>query len=549
MTQCKRGRPRVGAPNCTALWCNGILDAHTLPGREISRKLLWGRPPMSTPPPMSAGTHELPPSSGLATYQGPRHAMDAAAQDALIAPEQGRNRVALGLVALVFAYGVAALVGLPLYGDGAYYYFRLVLDGIPEVPNLRLAAVLPQLPALAATRMTEDGTLLRHLFSLGYAALPVLSLVACWLCVRRSAPVLILFPTLFLVANQVNLSGVSELLTSLYLAWPFVLLAGLQPNRRVTWAYGATLAPTLLFLHPLGFLLLLLLAGLAALNARLQQQTRSRWLGLGALLAAAGILRLLWTLLGSNAYERSHGSPGAAAYYLLPGTPTQSLLLLLVLVLALLVALALAAKAPSRVRRLRQVAGAGFLALPVLGIALGAGVLAGEGIKLKVGATLPLGLLLMGLAMSHAVSLASRWTGTGIGRTPDLPWGLWFQAGALVIVLTTTAKSAAWWTATHGLVNATASSGLDCIPFGNEEPYALQWPWMAIVDNWTAPMLALVFRGPWPIPLLLPKDGCAVQAQTGMVQIHPWIVYPRSRLEARFGPLRPLVASPGPGTD
>lgn len=52
-------------------------------------------------------------------------------------------------------------------------------------------------------------------------------------------------------------------------------------------------------------------------------------------------------------------------------------------------------------------------------------------------------------------------------------------------------------------------------------------------------MTALIFRGPWPIPLLLPKDGCPVLAETGVVRIHPWILYSRSQLESRFGPLRP----------
>ena len=466
--------------------------------------------------------------------------------------------MALSLGALGFAYGVAALVGLPLYADGAYYFFRLVLDGVPEIPNLRLAAVLPQLPALAATRLTEDVTALRHVFSLGYAALPVLSLLVCWLCVRHVAPALILFPALFLVANQVNLSGVSELLTSLYLAWPFVLLAVLHPHRGITWIYGATLAPVLLLLHPLGFLLLFALAGLAGLNTCVHPGIRSVWLGLGAALGTAAALRLLWTLLGANEYERSHRQTGEATYYLMADTPTKALLLLLVLGLGLLLALALDARGKDRAIWLQRGLSLGFVLLPLTGIALGAGWLAGEGIKLKIGAVYLLSLLLMGLAAILAAPLAAR-TGTAAdNRRLDLPCTPWLAACVLAIVLATTAKSAAWWTATHGLINATASSKLDCIPFGPQEPYALQWPWMAIVDNWTAPMSALIFRGPWPVPLLLPKDGCRVLRETGMARIHPWILYPLSELESRFGPLRPAeggaavdapVWNPGSGFD
>lgn len=456
----------------------------------------------------------------------------------------GSSTVALSLWAIGFAYGVAALVGLPLYGDGTFYFFRLILDGAPEIPNLRLAAILPQLPALMAVRLTNDPVLPRHLFSLGYAALPVLSLLACWIIVRRHAPALTLFPALFLVANQVNLSGVSELLTSLYLVWPFVLLAALHPNQRITWAYGVALAPLLLLLHPLGFLVLLFLAGLAGLNARLHARIRSVWLAIGAVLGSAGVLRLLWTLLGANAYERSHGGAGEAAYYLLPDTAAKGLLLLLVMVLALSLAWTFDGKGADQARRLGRGLSLGFLLLPGLGAALGAGFLAGDGIKLKVGAVLPLGLLLMGIAAVLAMNPALRMRAREANGGPRLPWQTWFAACALAMVLATTAKSAAWWTATRGLINATASSELDCIPFGWEEPYALQWPWMAIMDNWTAPMAALVFRAPWPIPLLLPKDGCAVVAATGMVRIHPWILYPRAQLETRFGPLRPAPGGP-----
>jgi hypothetical protein len=413
------------------------------------------------------------------------------------------------------------------------------MDGVPEIPNLRFAAVLPQLPAWAATHLTSDATLLRHWFSAGYAALPVLSLLACWLATRRSAPALILFPSLCLVANQVNLSGVSELLTSIHLAWPFVFLASLHPGRRITWGYGAALAPVLLLLHPLGFLLHFALAALAGLNARLHADARRVWLWIGSGMAVAGGLRLLWTLLGSNEYERSHGGASEAAYYLLADTPTQALLLLLVLVLAL--GLAWTLDGDGGQRRPRFVGGLslGFLLVPAVGVMLGAGLLAGEGIKLKVGAVFPICLLLMGLTAALAVPRATSPQSRAVGSTTHPAWASWFIACALAVVLVTAARSAAWWTATRGLMNATSSSELHCIPFGPEEPYALQWPWMAIVDNWTAPMSALVFRGPWPVPLLLPKDGCAVLGETGMARIHPWIVYPRSEIESRFGPLRP----------
>jgi hypothetical protein len=66
----------------------------------------------------------------------------------------------------------------------------------------------------------------------------------------------------------------------------------------------------------------------------------------------------------------------------------------------------------------------------------------------------------------------------------------------------------------------------------------LQWPWMAVIDDWAAPINALVFRAPWPIPLLLPEDGCRLLEQTGEVRLISWIRFPADRVEARFGPFR-----------
>ncbi|MFZ0789795.1 MAG: hypothetical protein WAM94_09255, partial [Chromatiaceae bacterium] len=313
-----------------------------------------------------------------------------------------RRIIAWCLAAIAFVYAVSGLMGLPLYGDGAYYFFKLVLDHTPEIPNLRFAAVLPQLPALAALRLTDDVTLLRHVFSLGYAALPVLSLIACWLAVRRLAPALILFPALTLVVNQVNFSAVSELIASLYLTWPFVLAAVLYPRSRGLWVYDVLLTLVLPLLHPLTFVLSFLLAGIAALNAVLQPPVRWVWTWLGATLAASGVLRLGWTLLGANAYERSHAAPGDAAHYLLPETPTQALLLLMALVLGL----ALAVTATGRrgaVGEKWSLVDTGFLLLPAIGALIAAEVLNGDGIQLKAGIVYPASALLMGLAVSLAL--------------------------------------------------------------------------------------------------------------------------------------------------
>ena len=141
-----------------------------------------------------------------------------------------RITIAAGFVLLGLSAAVSAAVGLPLYGDGALYFLEMVLEREPLVPNQRFGAVLPQLPLVLTMAMTDQVTFLRHVFCLGYGLLPFLSALTCWLIVRDREPELILFPALFLAANQINFSAVSELLLCLYLGWPFLLFACLQPS-------------------------------------------------------------------------------------------------------------------------------------------------------------------------------------------------------------------------------------------------------------------------------------------------------------------------------
>lgn len=453
-----------------------------------------------------------------------------------------RRALQLGLALVVLAYVPIALVGLPLFGDGAYYFFKIALDGAPVLPNLRLGAILPQLPALAATRLTDNVGLLRHLFSFTYVGFPVASLLACWLLVRRRRPELILLPLLFLVANQINFSAVSELLLGLYLVWPFVLLAALEPNRRLTLTYGAVLAPLLLLLHPLGFILTGFLSLVALLNAgprRAIDRTWTRaWNGLAAAFAVSALLRVISTLIGATGYERSLAEPDAAARYILPDTLSQSLLLAVVAVSGILVALSLVPRWwRGRAVVERRLLWPAFLLLPVVGVAVALDFLLGEGIKLKAGLILPVALLMMGLAVGIAGRPSALADVPGIRRLGRL-----VLVAALTVVLIGTAKSAAWWTATHGLMNAVASTEMSCLAFGPEEPYALQWPWMAIIDDWATPMNALVFRPPWAIPLLLPGEGCRRLEETGQAHLASWIRRPAAQLEARFGPLRSVGA-------
>jgi len=445
---------------------------------------------------------------------------------------EARRRIDVAVLLIALAALTAGAVGLPLYGDGAYYFFHLVLDREPLVPNLRWTAVLGQLPALAALPLTDDLLVLRHAFAVGYALLPWLSLAVCWLLVRRRAPWLLLFPGLALVAHQVNFSGVSELLLGLFLVWPFVLATLLARSGAAAPVYGLLLGPLLLLLHPLAFGLALPAAALAWWSARQEPARRRTWQLTAAVLGTTGAMRLLWTLLGSNSYERSRASGlDAVIGYLFPGNAAQLVLLGLVLALGLVIA-GIGRRGRNAIAgRALSVA---FLSLPLVAGGVGALFLAGDGIKLKAGLTFVLGIALMALAVVAA-------SGPGLSRR--LTARLLTSCAAAIVVLML-AKSAAWWTATHGLRNIVVSSDVACVSFGPEQPFSLQWPWMAVIDDWATPMNALIFSGPWPAALLLPDDGCERLAATGTAHLTSWLERPAIQLVERFGPLRGRDAAP-----
>jgi hypothetical protein len=482
-----------------------------------------------------------------------------------------RRTVDGGLLLLAGAYLIAALVGLPLFGDGGYYFFKLVTDHSLLLPNLRYTALLPQLPGLAAASITTDPLLLRHVFSVSYQALPWLSLGACWLLVRRRMPRLMLLPLLSLAVNLVNFSAVSELLSGLYLVWPLVLALALMPDRPWVRVFAFVTAPLLLALHPMAFVLAFALA-LAALLVAWQQpaypgarQSASanpwRWLALW--LALNGLLRLLWTAFGINAYERGVLSDAGMVHYLLPETLAQSLLLLFASCAGLIfVADRLLLGATKRHSWALRAAAAGahwWLALCcalllLAALAVSVEFVLGDGIKLKAAATFVVAVLLMGLAfLAASAPLRSALAGS-IGLQPAAPdtaradAGLWpFPLVMAAILLLVLAKSSAWWTATRGLQDTVADSSGPCIAFAVDRPFGLQWPWMSSVDDWVAPINALAFRpripradgqGIEPIALLLPGDGCRLLDATGEAHFTDWMHRPWTLLDQRFGPLR-----------
>jgi hypothetical protein len=278
-----------------------------------------------------------------------------------------------------------------------------------------------------------------------------------------------------------------------------------------------------------------------------------------------GASRVAWSAVGlSEHYEQRMLTPDGAAFYVLTVTWGQHLLLGAVTVLGLSWAGWLWAgvcscgvegrtdgAAPARLLRW-----ATLLLLPLLVAVVAQEMLWGQGVRLKAAITVLAGFVLMA-----AAGLIGVWrrpatvdpSRSGAGPAPAAVGRLGPAAAPLLMALLGISallmvKSVAWWTATRGLQTIVAESDAPCVTLTREAPYGLQWPWMAIIDDWNAPMNALIFRPRLrnpvsgelaPISLLLPNNSCDWLALVPEVYPTAWLSVPWDRVEQRFGPLRP----------
>jgi hypothetical protein len=155
---------------------------------------------------------------------------------------------------------------------------------------------------------------------------------------------------------------------------------------------------------------------------------------------------------------------------------------------------------------------------------------AGGGIKLKSAVVFPLALALM--AMAVLVARSTR------GQRRQATWAPLFLLICLVATVVSLSKAQVWSRATADLGAAMASSPTACVRFGPEEPQALQYAHMSPVDNWTAPINALLFQTEKPAALLLPEDGCRILAEEQVTYLTSWFGRPLGVLEPQFGPFR-----------
>ncbi len=197
---------------------------------------------------------------------------------------------------------IAAICGAALSWDGSYYLFETLDSQTPYVPHDRLSDLLLNWPALAASRFTADFTIIRLVFNLAYAVVPLAALAASWLIVRKTAPSLFVWAALAIglgtLPGQFSLIG--EGIQVAQLGWPVLLATLLRLPRRHIPLVVVFVA--LVFVeHPTGSAVLGFSALIAAIIGLRYREDRWKMWGWACGLAILGVVRFL--RLYGDSYE------------------------------------------------------------------------------------------------------------------------------------------------------------------------------------------------------------------------------------------------------
>ncbi len=236
----------------------------------------------------------------------------------------------LSFALITAGLAIAVLLGAPLAWDGSYWLFKTLDLQIPYVSNERYSNILFEAPAAAAGRLTDNLPLLRILFGLPYAALPLLALAAAWWVVRDRAPGLILWAVLGigLATLPGQLCFVCEGNISAQLFWPLYLaiLVGLP---RASFPVLGAVAPLLFFFHPVAIPLFVIAAATSLLVAVARREWRKRLMLFAVGLLVLAVLAALRLRAIATPYESSQLSLDIQALYFVKavvGLPLAALL-------------------------------------------------------------------------------------------------------------------------------------------------------------------------------------------------------------------------------
>ncbi len=236
--------------------------------------------------------------------------LNAVAQETKIKSEAAglKDQVWPYFVLLALGLIVVAVSEAGLAWDGSYIAYKVFDTQAPVVVHDRFQVVPLQLLVLFFQLFISNVTILKVIFSLVYAIVPLLALALSWWIVRERARSLFIWPVLGIGFGTLpaQICLVNDEVMALQLFWPVLLavLVGMPKSRFGVVVIGILLAAVLVA-HPISIALFGLGAAFALAISYYRREQRSsmwKWAGVFVGLGLLGGLRLL---LFRNSYEDS----------------------------------------------------------------------------------------------------------------------------------------------------------------------------------------------------------------------------------------------------
>lgn len=422
-----------------------------------------------------------------------------------------------GLIGVGLA--VAAVFGGALVWDGSAHLLRVLQQQAPYVPDGRLLDLLLDAPLVLALRASTDFAVLRPLFGLSHACVPLVSLAGSWLVVRDTRATLFVWPALAIgmatLPTQLQLSA--DDLQVVQLFWP-VFLAAAIGLPRAKLIYVAVFGAAAFVCHPSAVVLFSLASALAWwIGVRVRADRRWLW-GWAAALGVTAVGRLL--VFGqANWNEQLQAGLLQSTYF----ESVDGGLLLLAMICTFMAGMLVLA--------LGQVRGSleGTDALTILAASVVACILVAAALleirtlnaqtwMSDVG--LKYWALIATLPFLIMAGLEAVWSDV---RPISLPaFNERFrlrlsQVTGCVFLVVISSQSIAWLDLTHRLRDTLTASSEPCLT-----QRTLQWTQRTALNHWSLGALAIVLQSRTPQRLVLDGTGCEDLSQSSTVAIDPW---------------------------
>ncbi len=186
----------------------------------------------------------------------------------------------LFFVLVSLALIVGAVAGGALLWDGSYYLYKALDTNVPYVPHGRLINIPLQWPVILISHFVTDINVLKLIFGLVYALVPLSSLLLSWWIVKDEKPELFVWCALGIGFGtlMLQLSFIAEAIIVIQLFWPVMLAIVIRPRRSV-YVVVALLTSAIIFSHPFSIALYAFAAALAfAVGLRYRDRRRQSWM-------------------------------------------------------------------------------------------------------------------------------------------------------------------------------------------------------------------------------------------------------------------------------